>query len=218
MPITRDAALDWQELRDRVSRGQDGRPPAWRQAVDAALDEAQALVSPAIAWRALPIVRSEESRLIVGEGEVLESAVVATLFATAPEVVVMVYTIGPALEGRVAELTPADPAAGFALDVVGSLAVTHVGKAGYSLIEELARDRGVVASIPLNPGTSHWPMSGQALVARLAGGREIGVEALPSGILKPFKTIAFAVALGRDVLTPDRASSCDYCDNRALCR
>ncbi len=218
MPVTRDVALDWEQLREGLSRGQDGRPAAWRQAVDAALDEAQALVSPAIAWSALPVVRGEESRLIVGQGEALESAVVARLFAAAPEVVLMVYTIGPALEARVAELTPADPASGFALDVVGSLAVTHVGKTGYSLIEELARDRGVAASIPLNPGTSHWPMSGQALVARLASAGEIGVEALPSGILKPFKTIAFAVALGRDVLTPDQASSCDYCDNRALCR
>ncbi len=218
MPITRDVALDWEELRDAMSRGQAGRPAAWRQAVDAALDEARTLVSPAIAWRALPVLRAEESRLIVGDGEALESAVVATLFAAAAEVVLMAYTIGPALETRVAELTSLDPASGFALDVIGSLAVTQVGKTGYSLIEELARDRGVAASIPLNPGTSHWPMSGQALVARLAGADEIGVEALPSGILKPFKTIAFAVALGTGVLTPDRASSCDYCDNRALCR
>jgi hypothetical protein len=61
-------------------------------------------------------------------------------------------------------------------------------------------------------------MSGQRLVAKLVRAGEIGVEAKESGVLSPFKSIAFAVALGDHVLTPAEGSSCDYCERRDLCR
>ncbi len=107
---------------------------------------------------------------------------------------------------------------GFVLDLIGSLAVNQVGQVAWSVIEELAASRGVKASIPLNPGTSHWPLSGNDLIVQLIPAAEMGVEALESGLLRPFKSISYVVALGKDVLTPDKGSSCDYCDNRELCR
>ena len=131
----------------------------------------------------------------------------------------MVFTIGPLLEERVAALGAAgDYPVAFALDIVGSVMLGKAGDVGYRAIEDLARARSTRASIPLNPGTTHWPMSGQRLVAELVDAKQIGVEARESGILHPFKSIAFAVALGDDVLTPAEGSSCDYCENRDLCR
>ena len=184
-----------------------------------AFAEARELVHPAIAYAVHPVVRAEADRLIVGDGSALESPVATSLFAEAPEVVAMIYTIGPELEARVAEYGKAnDVLAGFTLDVIGSVAVDQVGVVGYSLIEGLARERGVKASIPLNPGTSHWPMSGQRVIAGLVPAQEIGIEVLDSGLLRPFKTIAFVVALGSNVLTPAEGSSCDYCETRDLCR
>jgi len=184
-----------------------------------AFAEARALIHPAIAYAVHRVLRAEADRLIVGDGSVIESPVAASLFAGAPDVVAMVYTIGPELEARVAEHGKAnDVMAGFALDVMGSIAVDQVGIVGYGLIEGLARERGLKASIPLNPGTSHWPMSGQRVLAGLVPAQEIGIEVLDSGLLRPFKTIAFAVALGSNVLTPAEGSSCDYCEPRDLCR
>jgi hypothetical protein len=192
---------------------------AWLEAVGRAVDEALALVQPAIAYEVFPVTAAEPSRLIIGDGHALESPVVASLFARAPEVALMVFTIGPALEERVAALgSSGDYPVAFALDIIGSVMLGKAGEVGYQVIADMARAKGAKASIPLNPGTSHWPMSGQGLVAELVGASEIGVEARESGVLHPFKSIAFAVALGDDVLTPAEGSSCDYCDRRDLCR
>jgi hypothetical protein len=217
-----DFAFDPAAVLERLGGAQaadPGRQQAWLRMFEPAFAEARELVHPAVAYAVHPVVRAETDRLIVGDGSALESPVLTSLFAEAPEVVPMIYTIGPELEARVAEYGKTnDVLAGFTLDVMGSIAVDQVGVVGYSLIEGLARERGVKASIPLNPGTSHWPMSGQRVIAGLVPAPEIGVEVLDSGLLRPFKTIAFVVALGSNVLTPAEGSSCDYCETRDLCR
>ena len=222
MPVVQgfDLDLDRKQALQLVRQRQGApRQDAWLEAVDRAVDEALRLVRPAIAYDVFPVVAVEPSRLVVGEGHSLESPVVASLFARAPEVVLMVFTIGPMLEERVAGLgSSGDYPVAFALDIVGSVMLGKAGEVGYGIIEEMAKAKATKASIPLNPGTSHWPMSGQRLVAELVDAAKIGVEARESGVLHPFKSIAFAVALGDDVLTPAEGSSCDYCDRRDLCR
>jgi hypothetical protein len=224
LPVLKDFdfAFDPAAVLERLGGAQvanPGRQEAWLRMFEPAFAEARELIHPAIAYAVHPVLRAETDRLIVGDGGVIESPVAASLFAGAPEVVAMIYTIGPELEARVAEYGKAnDVLAGFALDVTGSIAVDQVGIVGYSLIEGLAMERGLKASIPLNPGTSHWPMSGQRVIAGLVPSREIGIEVLDSGLLRPFKTIAFVVALGSNVLTPAEGSSCDYCETRDLCR
>jgi hypothetical protein len=217
LELEKEEALRFVRARRAIT--EDGRPNPWLEAVDRAVDEALGLVQPAIAYEVFPVTAAEASRLVVGDGHALESPVVASLFAHAPEVVLMVFTIGPALEERVAALgSSGDYPVAFALDIIGSVMLGKAGEVGYQVIADMAKAKATKASIPLNPGTSHWPMSGQGLIAELAGASEIGVEARESGVLHPFKSIAFAVALGDDVLTPAEGSSCDYCDRRDLCR
>jgi hypothetical protein len=193
--------------------------PELRQVYEAALAEARALVRPAIAYAVHPVVAAETERLIVADGQALESAVVARLFGEAPEVVLAIYTIGPLLEKRASEYqAKRNYLPGFALDLIGSAAVDEVGQTAYALIEDLAKAKGLKASIPLNPGTSHWPLSGNKVLTQLVPAEAIGVETLDSGLMRPFKSISFAVALGEHVLTPAEGSSCDYCDTRDLCR
>ena len=193
--------------------------PELRPVYEAALAEARTLIRPAIAYAVQPVVVAEAERLIIADGQALESPVVARLFAEAPEVVLAIYTIGPLLEERAAQYQAArNYLPGFALDLVGSAAVDEVGQVAYALIEELAKSKGLKASIPLNPGTSHWPLSGNKVLAELVPAAAIGIETLDSGLLRPFKSISFAVALGEHVLTPAEGSSCDYCDTRYLCR
>jgi hypothetical protein len=223
MPVLKEFAFTLdpsEELRRRSDRlSQLVQRPAWRQMYESALAEARDLIRPGIAYAVHPVTGAEPERLFVADGHALDSAVVARLFAGAPEVVLAIFTIGPALEERVAKHQAAgDYPASFALDLMGSLAVNQVGQVVYSVIQDLAASRGVSASIPLNPGTTHWPLSGNRVLVELVPAAEIGVEALESGLLRPFKSISYAVALGRDVLTPDQGSSCDYCETRDLCR
>jgi hypothetical protein len=223
MPVLRDFAfaLDPSQAARRRSGllSRLGERPAWRQMYESALAEARALVRPGIAYAVQPVIGADGERLIIADGQALESAVVARLFAAAPEVVLAIFTIGPLLEERVAEHHAAgDYPAGFALDLIGAIAVNEVGQVAQRVIQDLATARGVRASIPLNPGTTHWPLSGNRVLVELIPAAELGVEALQSGLLRPFKSISYAVALGKDVLTPGQGSSCDYCDTRDLCR
>ena len=223
MPVVTDFpfTLDPARLLQRYGREASALidRPELRQVYEMALGEARTLVRPGIAYALHPVVRAGEGHLVVGEGQALESPVVARLFAEASEVVLAIYTIGPLLEERAAEYQAArNYVLGFALDLVGSAAVDEVGQVAYGLIEDLARAKGLKASIPLNPGTSHWPLSGNKVLAELIPAEAIGIEALESGLLRPFKSISFVVALGEHVLTPAEGSSCDYCDTRQLCR
>jgi len=216
-PFTLDPARLLQRYGREVSALIDR--PELRQVYETALAEARTLIRPGIAYSVHPVVMAEAERLIIGEGQALESPVVARLFAEASEVVLTIYTIGPLLEERAAEYQAArNYVVGFALDLVGSAAVDEVGQVAYALIEDLAKAKGLKASIPLNPGTSHWPLSGNRVLAELVPAEAIGIEALESGLLRPFKSISFVVALGERVLTPAEGSSCDYCDTRHLCR
>jgi hypothetical protein len=223
MPVVTDFpfTLDPARLLQRYGRAVSALidRPELRQVYEVALAEARTLVRPGIAYAVHPVVIAEAERLIIGEGQALESLVVARLFAEASEVVLAIYTIGSLLEERAAEYQAArNYVAGFALDLVGSAAVDEVGQVAYGLIEDLAKAKGLKASIPLNPGTSHWPLSGNKVLTQLVPAEAIGIETLESGLLRPFKSISFVVALGESVLTPAEGSSCDYCDTRHLCR
>ncbi len=223
MPVVTDFPFTFDPISVLKRHGREASAlidrPQLRQIYDLAVTEARTLIRPAIAYAVHPVVRADEGRLIVGQGQALESPVVARLFAEAQEVVLAVYTIGPLLEARAAEYQAArNYVLGFALDLVGSAAVDEVGQVAYGLIEDLARGKGLRASIPLNPGTSHWPLSGNKVLAELVPLGDIGMEMLDSGLMHPFKSISFAVALGERVLTPAEGSSCDYCDTRDLCR
>jgi hypothetical protein len=223
MPVVRDFPFTLDPARVLKRYGRDLSTlvdrPGLREVYEAALAEARGLIQPGIAYDVHPVVGAEGERLIIADGQALESPVVARLFAEAPEVVLAIYTIGPQLEERVAEYQGArNHLPGFALDLVGSAAVDEVGQVTYDIIEGLAKSKGWKASIPLNPGTSHWPLSGNKVLMGLVPAAGIGIEALDSGLLRPFKTISFAVALGEHVLTPAEGSSCDYCETRHLCR
>ncbi len=192
--------------------------PARRQIYEAALAELLPLLEPAIAYKVYPVRGRQDGWLSVASGQLLHSRVAADLFGDAPEVVAMVYTIGPRVEARIEALqAEGEYAVGYTLDALGTLALGEVGYVACQEIDRLAAAKGVRASIPLNPGTTHWPASDQPVVIALAGGAVIGVSVTESFLLRPFKTNSMVIALGADVLTPDRGSSCDYCENSELC-
>lgn len=223
MPVLTDFAFSLDPVQAAERRG--GRlaklieRPAWRQMFEPAIAEARELMRPAIAYAVHPVAGAEAERLIVADGQALESAVVARLFAGAPEIALVIFTIGPLLEERAESYqATGDYPTGIALDLIGSIAVNEVGRVAHDVLQDLAASKGVRASIPLNPGTTHWPLSGNRVLVELVPAAEMGVEVLESGLLRPFKSISYAVALGKDVLTPDQGSSCDYCETRDLCR
>ncbi len=222
MTTVKDFTLNFDPLESLRRMGRDQRLLLGRndrrEDYPAALAEALTLVRPAYSFEIFPVLHAEPGRLLVGDGTELESLVIPALVARASEVVMLVSTIGPDLEGRVRQLKgDGKNEQARILDFIGTLAVDEIGRVANRHITEIAITKGVKASIPLNPGTSHWPLAGNRIFERLCSLGEIGVSVAKSDFLVPFKSISMALALGTDVLTPDQGSSCDYCDNRHLC-
>jgi hypothetical protein len=222
MPILQGFALPFDPVeslaRIRAAQGRPASSEALRQSDEQALAELQPRLAPAVAYGVYALRGRVAEGLLLANGQVLRSQVAGELFGAAGEVVIMVYTIGPAAEARAAELQAAgDYSVAYTLDALATLALNEVGVVACREIDCLAQSEGVRASIPLNPGTSHWPASDQPRVVALAGAGAIGVQVTSSFLLRPFKTNSMAIALGENVLTPEQGSSCDYCARPELC-
>jgi hypothetical protein len=98
------------------------------------------------------------------------------------------------------------------------LAVSEVGEIAYEEIRRLAESHGLKASVPLNPGTTHWPMASQSLFFDLLPLASVGFSLVPPGLIHPRHSISMAIGLGDDVLTPEEGSSCNFCAEPELCR
>jgi len=223
VPVFQDLNI-WPEL-DQILAGGGLRPPggprgaAIREALDRCRAEMHGLLRPAFAYESYPVTGSEPGALVIGDGHRLSSPVVAQLFAAAREVVLLAYTIGPLLEARVAgHRAQGDTLSSYVLDTLGSLAVTALGRLAHDHVKRLAAERGLRASIPLNPGTSHWPIEDHRLFLSLIPAAAIGLRLSDNYLLCPIKTNSLAIALGHDVLTDAEGSSCDYCARPELCR
>lgn len=222
MAVFKEVKLNfkWDETMLRLGRD----PSKWikthdqMQIMEDVSKEMEGLLHPGIAFKGYGVEGASQEGLRLTTGHLLESPVVTTLFSKAKEIVLMIYTIGSSVEGRVKEYSQRGMIAeSFYLDMLGSLAVTELGRLAFEMVEKRGKDKNLKASFPLNPGTSHWPPSGQKIVLELSGGKEIGVTISESFLLLPTKTISMAIALGENVLTPEEGSSCHYCDNPDLC-
>lgn len=183
------------------------------------LAEATELCRPAIAYDVFPLTKREYDCLFaIGDSQCLDSPVVTTVFGDASEVALVLATIGPRLDERVAEYNSqgAEDCSQL-LDYIGTLAVGEVGRIAYEFVEALAAAKGMKASMPLNPGTSHWPIEGQQAFFDLLPAADIGLGLTGSYLMYPRKSLSMAVGLGHNVLTADSGSSCDYCDGREIC-
>jgi len=194
------------------------RGEAVREAFAQCRAEIDGLLCPAFAYAVYPVTAADPGAVVIGDGHRLASPVLAALFGGAREVVLLAYTIGPLLEARVAEYrAQSDTLHSVVLDTLGSLAVNALGQIAHDHVKRLAAESGLRSSIPLNPGTGHWPIEGQRLFLDLIPAAELGLSLSDNYLLCPIKSISMAIALGQEVLTDAEGSSCDYCAHPELC-
>lgn len=221
MPIVRDFdfALDVQAALKRKNIQSSGKFEALREMREALALEAAGLFEPLYVYDLFSVEGRTDRGLVIAGGRLLESKAVLSAFGSAGLVALLAYTIGPRLEERAQKyrLEHADTEA-IILDALGSLAVSEVGQIACGAIRELSESRGLKASVPLNPGTTHWPMSGQRVFFELLPLEAAGFSIVPPGFIHPIKSISMAIGIGEDVLTPEQGSSCDFCADPELCR
>jgi hypothetical protein len=221
MPVLTDWTLQLEV--DQVLRGQGADPaivrarrPALVAVAERALEIGMPLLQPVVAYERLEARGLRHERLSL-DGGVLHGALIAEHLGRAEQIVLMVCTIGDALDAGIAQQMDTDPVFGLALDGLGSAAVESLAGLACSTIERETAERGWHASLPLSPGMIGWPVAeGQSQIFSLLDPGLAGVRLTESGMMIPRKSLSIVLGLGADVASG--ASACSACSLNATCR
>ncbi len=194
-------------------------------AAEEAVTMSRRLIVPAAVYDALPVrdVVGEQVILIADSPSRDERRLTlgpkADLLTLARQVMVTVYTIGPALETRVHELYQAgEDLLAFMLDSVGVAALGTVGEALHRRVEELASELGWGVSPALGPGSLvGWPLQGQRELCALLPLEKIGAHLNSHCVLQPHKSVSMVIGLGPGYESSHVGSVCCYCSLADSC-
>jgi hypothetical protein len=132
-------------------------------------------------------------------------------------VVIVLCTIGDALERRGNEISSQDLILGLALDGLGSAAVEMLANACCKYFEMQAVTLDQSTSIPLSPGMLGWTVEvGQREIFDQLDSERIGVSLTESMLMIPKKSLTFVLGMGAQIM--ELGTSCDYCSQRETCR
>jgi hypothetical protein len=131
-------------------------------------------------------------------------------------IVLGICTIGSALEEKVRELTAENQLAlATTLDAVGSETVENLAEQLEARICREFTSEEQVAGARFSPGYGNWPLaSGQRTVFSLLPGERIGVTLSTTSLMRPLKSISFAMKLSASPSGEPSPSKCSLCDKQ----
>lgn len=219
--------LDKWDLRldvDVILRSQGADPAAIRkrnsslvESAERALEEGNPLLQPRVTARRLLVKDLHHEQVMLESDGRLSGELLAQHMGGAQEIVIVLCTVGEALERRAADVFKEDAVYGLALDGVGSAGVEALANAACALFEEEATDKDCQVTIPLSPGMVGWPVEqGQPQIFDLLDASEIDVRLTESMMMLPRKSLTFILGIGKELMAGGR--TCDYCSLKETCR
>jgi len=221
MPILTD--LPFEVTVDQVLLGQGADPQVIRArrprlvaAAERALAEGLPLIAPLVAYEQLAVKEVRHERLLLENGAALTGPLIAGQLMSAQSVVVLLCTIGPEIEALSLRYVESDPIHSLALYGVGSAATEALSTAACRYFGQQAAGEGLLTTVPLSPGLEGWPVErGQPEIFQIIDAAAIGVELLPSFVMRPVKSTSLVVGLGKQI--DSSARICDFCSRRYTC-
>lgn len=221
MPIL--ANLPFDLAIDQVLLGQGADPqiirarrPRLVAAAERALAEGLPLLAPRVVYEQVAVREVHHERILLENGQALSGPLVAGQLMSAESVVVLLCTVGDAIEKLSLRYLESDPLHSLALYGVGSAAAEALATAACRYFGEQAAQQGLLTTVPLSPGLDGWPVErGQPEVFRILDAAAIGVELLPSLLMRPAKSTSLVVGIGKNFDTSARI--CDFCARRYSC-
>ncbi len=222
MTVRRDWVLEYDV--DDVLRGQAADPDVVRarrprlvEFAQQALENGRDLIEPAVLSRRLGVEGVRHGRLLLEDGHRLSGDLAVEHLGPAQYVVVMLCTVGDSLAQAAIRESSSNLVYAFALDSVGSAAVTALGAAACNSIETGAMASGLETTLPLSPGMEGMPVDpGQREIFAMIDPEEVGVVLTPNLEMVPLKSVTMVLGVGANVATP--GGPCDYCTLRDTCR
>ena len=222
MPVWNTQDLDFDV--DAVLRGQGAEPGAIRERsprlvelAERALEEGQALIEPQILYREIDVKALRHERQFRDGGSTLSGELISEHLGPADRVILILCTVGEALESHAGEVSRDDIVYGLALDGVGSAAVEALANLACKYFEDQADEHGLQSSIPISPGMVGWPVDKvQPEIFEILEPAQINVHLTEYGLMMPRKSLTMVLGLGQTMKTEGR--TCDYCAMRETCR
>jgi hypothetical protein len=222
MPILEDWDLSVDV--DQILRGQGADPQLVRirspkivEAAEWALNEGLDLIQPRVLYESLDVLEFRHEKLHLKNGSHLTGQLIAQHLSPATSVVIVLCTIGDALERRANEISTQDLILGLAMDGLGSAAVEVLANACCNYFEKKAVARDQSTSIPLSPGMLGWTVEvGQREIFSQLDSEKIDVSLTESLLMIPKKSLTFVLGMGSQIM--ELGTSCDYCSLRETCR
>jgi hypothetical protein len=208
---------------DDVLHGQGADPykvlaqkPRLIEAAEKVISDAQKYLHPVALFSEIPIIERRHEHLILGGNRRLNGALLSRHLGGAKQVIPVVCTIGKVLEDAVSDLLDRDPLYAFALDGLGNAAVDNLSQQICGKIAANAKNYGMSASTPLNPGVTGWPVEiGQPQIMALLDVNSAGITLSSGGMMIPKKSSSFVVGIG---VSMHQMDICDVCSMKENCR
>jgi hypothetical protein len=192
-----------------------GRWP--RQATAEALAEAQRLIAPQAVYEFLAAEPTPAGPRLP-DGAVLRSPALAAALGPAGRLLLVVCTIGPALEERCREWSAqGELTRAFLLDALGVVALQELGgRLERHIAHELA-PQGLRLGCPLCPGQDDWPLEDQRALFALLQPERIGIHLNENCLMVPLKSTSSAFPVGKEGELPAGEPGCARCSQRESC-
>lgn len=205
------SCAEWDKLSRTASQ-------ASRDLIAGVLSEAHRLARPEAVCKAVPVEKTAEGQIFLSGGRVLTSSLLARLAGPSECMILVICTLGKAIDRRVDEYNREGHAArAYFLDIAGTCIIEAAGRQLTGQIRKQAGSRGYKTTIPLGPGHSYWNnLPDQHVIYDLLTPSKIGVSILKSGMMLPKKTLSMVMGIGCEV-PPSAENHCYYCSMGQNC-
>ena len=172
---------------------------------------AHQFIAPSFSYVVRDIELVHGSTVLLEDGVIFESEVIARLLEKADKVAVLTLTIGNYLEDTAAQLAQGGLVLQSAvLDAIGSDATERLADSVESQISEVAHNQGLTISRRFSPGYCDWDVSQQRMVFKTMKGDCAGIQLTNSCLMLPRKSISGIIGIGPSEV--EDYNPCKTCD------
>jgi len=165
--------------------------------VNDCMENAHQFIVPSFSYVFRDIKLVDEVRVLLEDGVIFKSNIIARLLEKASKVAVFVLTIGNRLEGEASRLAQnALVLQSTILDSIGSAATEGLADHVEGKISEIAYNQRLTISKRFSPGYCDWDLSQQKMVFKAMKGDYAGVQLTDGCLMIPRKSISGIIGIG----------------------
>ncbi len=179
--------------------------------------EGKDLIKPQILFDSAYVQETLYDKIKIQRGVTIQDELFIRGLTGAIKLFFIICTIGDLIDKKVSELFSENPVMALSYEGLGVAAIEALQVEACRMIQEIARQNKLAASIPFSPGMEGWPLkNGQNLIFTLLKPDPQIVNLNSSYQMVPQKTTSMVIGIGNNFST--EMSPCAICLSRKTCR